>query len=293
MEREADFFNSLKKLNLEVPFRDKDLIVVNEGLKPCCRMIINDSKIDGLKKFCDEHGLSFEKSEHKVIGITDSGKAGWSTRDVKVRPETLKGGHWYCYISKKKGVAAEAKKAEESGDNDEFGKILGYPECCRKTFLAKSGVFKDNVLTTLNETRQDPPYSFYNNFVAQYFGFSLLSHFPCSFNCVKSARLAESYLKALETYSSGLARQFVEFQKSSILFTEHDGVFMIEDFSLRNKILAYDSSKIRGTVENEIFTSLTEGDNIKILGKNNVIIRRGEKAIRELSGLDVGMMVFG
>jgi hypothetical protein len=128
--------------------------------------------------------------------------------------------------------------------------------------------------------------------VSQYFGFSLLSHFPCSFNCKRSAELAKRYFRILQKYSKDWAENFKKYQKSAILFTENTGIFLIEKFNFKNNLLKYDNSQIESTLKNKIFSSLKEGNNIKIINKNHVMIREDNKVKEELNRENTGMCIF-
>lgn len=291
MNKREKFFNDIRGLNLN-NLSGKEIILVYEGVKPSCRIYVSDSSLKKLKDFCKKTGLFLESSHFKLFGSSDKGKGGFSDRRKRV-PLNHRGLICY-YISKTKKQTEKAKRYEDIGNHKEFGKILGYPDCCIKSFKTKSLENKKYgfVFRVLKETREEPPYSFYNNFISQYFGFSLLSHFPCSLNCKKSTRLAEKYFRALKKYSKRWAQELVRYQKSAILFTEYRGIFLIEKFGFKNKILTYDNSKIKSTLRNKIFKSLKEGNTIEIINKNHVIIRNDNELIKELRGEKIGIFIF-
>lgn len=286
-----EFFGEIKKLGLDNS-ATKDILLAHDGVKPSCRVYIDDSKLNKSKKLFQKHGLFLASSEFRHSGPAEKGKGGFS--DKRKRVPLGHGGLRCYYISKTKKISEEAKKHEYMKDHEKFGRILGYPDCCVRFFRDISMKINRNgfVSDVMGRTRGKPPYDFRNNFISQYFGFSLLSHFPCSFNCRNSARLAEKYFSVIRSYSKEWAQKFTDYQKSAILFTEDAGIFLLKEFSLEKNILKYDSLKMRTTLENGISKKLGEGDNIKMVNKNHIMIRKGSFVLKEMKGKNICMCIF-
>jgi hypothetical protein len=295
MHSKKEFYKELSNLKLH-PITMKELILVYNKSKPCCRIIIGDSILKQFNDFCKKYSLYIERSNFKIIGQRDIGKGGWQNKIKKKVSVNSKKGYFFYYVSYNKKNAKRAKTAEKSKKEKKFGKLLGFPVCCQNFFAKyyKKANSKqcDFVLYVLKETKENPPYDFWNNYIAQYFGYSLLSHFPCSFNCKESERLAKLYYKKLKENNKKFAEGFKKAQKSAILFTEYRGIFLIRKYNLKGNILIYDNKNLKTTLKNTIFESLKRGDNVKILNKNHVLIRKKNHTLKELRGENIGICIF-
>ena len=261
-------------------------------------MTLTEPQIKLFQDFSEKCELYASGSDYRIILKKDTGKGSFGNKAVGTARIDSKEGYRYYYIARSKKIADEAKNAEFSRDSDKFGRSLGFPRCCgefyRKYYeLAKQKQF-DFTLYTLKETREDYPYDFYNNNASRYFGYSLLSHFPCSFNCKESSSLAKSYYDVLKKYSKKWADMFIYCQKSAVIYTEYRGVFLLKNFELDGNVLRYgDSYWLYSTIINENLHILNRADNILINSKNNFSARKGERVLKNFKGENVGLMIFG
>lgn len=290
------FFKALSEFNF-LPIAQKDIILTFEGIKPVVRITIREKYEEDFIKFCRKYELSLVKSEYKTVAKKDIGKGRWRNKILKRVSRKSKRGIFFFYLSKDKQHAERAKIEESAEKTAEFGKSLGFPACDIKFFIeaAEEAEEKqmDFVLFALENTPGSLPYNFWNNNVSQYFGYSLLSHFPHSFNCRKSAMLSRKYYDVLKKYSKKFAGKFVETQKSAIIFTEYRGIFLMKNFILKNNILYYSKNGINETLKNKIYRNLMKGNNIKINSKNYFEIRLGNKILQRMKGNNYGILVFG
>lgn len=273
----------------------REIILTYEGRKPSCRVCIDNKITDRFRKIYSKYKLFNKLSNFKIIPVRDIGKGGSYNKERRV-PLNSRGGIRYHYLSKIEKNAILAKRFDEVKDSEKFGKILGFPRCCIEFFNhyykeanSKQGDF---ILCVLKETIEPPPYNFYNNYAARYFGYSLLSHFPCSFSCKQSAQIAENYRLILEKYSSSWAKNFERIQKSTILYTEYHGIFLFKKYKLKQSTFWYDNNEILSTIDNYLFSDLKQGNNIKIVNKNYVIIFSNDNKLRDLSGENIGICIF-
>ena len=127
-------------------------------------------------------------------------------------------------------------------------------------------------------------FPFYNNYALRYFDFTLLSHFPHSFDCEESIKIAKNNLECIKKHSDDLANKFETMLKNPVLYTENDGVFMFKDYKLNNNILQFNN--VVSTIKNnDLFRKLNENKKIKIINKNKIKIN--DELIE-----DVGFMIF-
>ena len=171
----------------EVGLRDiviREVILAYEHVKSASRIFIPDKIFPGFESFCSKYGLFIVKGDYKIIGNRDIGKGGWHNKIKKKVSVRSKQGTPHYYVSRNRRTAESAKDAESKKDDKWFGKKLGYPMCDQMFYDANyreaNSKQCDFSLLTLRNTDGDYPYNAYNNYVAQYFGFSLLSHFPHS-----------------------------------------------------------------------------------------------------------------
>jgi len=108
-------------------------------------------------------------------------------------------------ISKDIAIAREFVGAYERGDHDTQGKLLGYPECCRKAFAERwqAGYF-DPIWQAAEATPAERvmkksetkiwlvPHAF-SNPILRYAGIRVSFHIPCSFACENSIEMAQKY----------------------------------------------------------------------------------------------------
>ena len=252
-----------------------------------------------------KYGLYIAESDYKVIFKRDMGKGTWENKVLGIVGINSVVGDQYCYIAKSREIADEAKAAEFSKDSSKFGQLLGFPKCCqefhRKYVVSANKKQGDFVLYTLMETKESYPYDFYNNYASRYFGYSLLSHFPCSFNCKESSNLAKSYYDVFKKYSKEWADKFLYYQKSAIIYTECGGVFLLKNFELdelNGNVLRYynsyglNSYRLYSTITNNNLNLLKRADNILIGSKNNFSVCKGNRVLKTFKGDDVGLLIF-
>ncbi len=67
------------------------------------------------------------------------------------------------------------------------------------------------------------------------------------------------------------------------LYTEHDGIFALEDYNLKNNSLEY--KQILGTVNNQLLGTLRKNNKMEVVSKNEIKI--GEEVLE-----DIGFMTF-
>ncbi len=290
------FFKGLKKLGLSNDIV-KDTVLVHEGVKPASRVALGGSRLESFKEFLGGYGLYIAESDYKIVGKKDKGKGSWDNKVLRIVGVDAKEGNQHCYIARSLEKADELKNVEFL-DPDILGQLLNYPKCCRR-FFRKYFAFAnrkqgDFILCTLSETQEKYPFDFYNNYAAHYFGYSLLSHFPCSFNCEQSSDIAKSYYLALKKYSVKWADTFLYTQKSAIIYTEYSGIFLLKNFYMDGNILRYsNSSWLYSTITNKNLYLLNEADNILIDSKNRFSARKGDRVLKTFEGENVGLLVFG
>jgi len=253
--------------------RSLELLYLINNIKQAVRLDANGIELKKIKGFCSENSLYLEVSDFKAIKIADEGKGGYSNIVKRVPINYPGDGLSHVYISKDKNKAKFLKLLESKDDDKAIGQILGYPECCIDFFIRnkekQQKIQNDYILPTLNNS-QGFKFPFYNNYAARYFDVTLLSHFPHSFNCEESIKIAKNNLECIKKYSNELANKFEAMLKSAVLYTENNGVFMLRDYKLESSILKF--NEVKSTISNELFGLLNKNKRIEIINKNEIKI---------------------
>lgn len=293
---ELIFSNLVKKVGM-IPTRE--IISVWAGLKSA-RIGVSEKNISTIESAIAQLGLASIRSTQKYTGIRDIGKGGWANKFGKSLAKGSQNGDWLLYIAKNYDTAKTARDAEEDDREFDFGGALGIPECCAQFYLKNqnSAMSKQNdyVPFVLRNTTGTAPYNYMLNYVAQYFGYSLISFFPCSFECEHADKVARKTYEILARISPDIAYETLQFQKCSILYTEYHGLFAFEgaEYDSTTKLLHYDPRLIHGTLPSSSFISkqLIQGDRLEIISKSHVIVAKENITISEIRGENVSICIF-
>ncbi len=204
-----------------------DILFVLEDKKPVARITVGNDDYDGVKAFCDHYGLVMKKSHEKVlknIKLDDSTYSDAVMVDALI-PST---GDFFVYISKHESLAERAKVADFLNDHEQLGSLLGYPTCCvnhYKKIKAKEYAYRNDFITPALDNSSFKVSLI--NILPRHVDVSLISHYPCSFDCVPSINIAEQHLDVVRNYSPELADHILGILKSPVLFTQKNGVHVL------------------------------------------------------------------
>ena len=123
------------------------------------------------------------------------------------------------------------------------------------------------------------------NIAARHFDASLLSHFPCSFDCAESLSLARKNLDILKEKAPDIVSGMLALLKSPILYT-HQGIFLLEKANLKEDVIEF--GKVEATRRSKLFHFLEKEGKLRIVDKENIMI-----AGEPIEGGEMGIMVFG
>jgi hypothetical protein len=168
--------------------KSQEIIFLLDDLKPVVRQGFYESEKKRVEDFCIKNQLFFAYSKFKIKLMEN----GFTNKAVRVKKnETEKGMEIIC-ISKNEEYAQRGAFYEDIQEHERLGILLGYPKCCVDYFVKNFNenntnpeIKSDNIYTNLSKRKQD---------------YCILSHFPCSRNCLESVRLAKAKLLILERY---------------------------------------------------------------------------------------------
>ena len=180
----------------------------------------------------------------------------------------------------------QAVNADIHGDEGEFGVNLGIPSCCVDFYLTNQDAAyqkqNDYVPLVAANTKDLHSFNFWNNYVSQYFGYSLLSFFPCSFNCNESARFAQNTYDLINSILPIQASQIIHFQKQPILYTEYRGIYLFEGATCSNESVYLEDATLHATVpkNSKTLDKILNLHSITINGKDKLsfVDNAGEKS---------------
>ena len=266
--------------------RSLEILYLLNNIKKIARLDANEIELEKIKEFCNKEKLHLEISDFKVVKISDEGKGKYANTVKRAPLNRLGDGLYHIYISKDETRVKFLKFLENKNDDGAVGRLLGYPKCCVDFFMKnkekQQKLQNDYILPALNNS-EGFKFPFYNNYAARYFDVTLLSHFPHSFHCEESIKIAKSNLQCIKKYSEDLANKFEIALKSPLLYTENNGIFVFNDYKLNNNILEF--NEVKSTVNNELLNLLNKSKKIEIIDKNKIKIN--DKTIE-----DIGFMMF-
>jgi len=278
------------------PIRLREVILAIEGFK-VSRTLVSPEDLHNFISLIETCGAYAAVYDRKYHYKEDWGKGGWVSRygyEVSLEADY---GNCMVYVANQPEQALQAMKREHSQQDVEFGDSLNIPPCCRKHYvrcihLAESKQ-NDYLEYTLNNTATPYPHDPWTNVAAQYFGYCLLSFYPCSFTCVDAARHARQAYALLTEYSQDFADTFLEHHNMNYLYTEYDGIFQFPSSIYRDGVLEYEAGRMKSTLDSLLAAILRRGQRLHIEGKHHVIVSdRNGKTIGILDHEDLSILIF-
>jgi hypothetical protein len=103
-------------------------------------------------------------------------------------------------------------------DHRRFGHVMGYPGCC-VDFFCRNYIPENPDPTFAICEPDNGEYKALINRACLTFGYRLISHFPCRWDCEDSCRIAERMLEVLAIYNPEFARETVNCLESDVLYS--------------------------------------------------------------------------
>ena len=205
-----------------------EVYLAERGLK-ITRTLMNDTELDRFLSSVSESNIQILLSKEKFLLGADVGKGGYGNSFGAAVPTDHPQGYFCVYIGRDLLELDEARRLDESGDDECFGRMLGIPECCRFHFAENKKRFSNTQNDPSLFIKQDSSMIPWCSHFPMYFGYGLFSHFPCSLDCDATHKMAIRNEAMLRKVSPKLAETFLDYQFSSYLYSEYDGVFCFGD----------------------------------------------------------------
>lgn len=260
-----------------------EVLGVIDGIKPAARQIVHEEDIWRVHGFCLAHGLAYAQSPFKIVEGTT----------MMVTPEHSMAGSYFVYISRKESAAKKAAFYESVRNDEKLGHVLGYPPCCidfYKDHYREAAALGDEYCQHSLANSSDGTYPFVTNNMLRFFDVALISHFPCSFECERSVRLGRRIYRAVEKRNPKLAGFVRNALQGPVVYHHRTGIHALKGYVKKGNSVSY--STPWKTAPNAMHEVLRLCNNVKVLGKNHLQIRRDEAVIEDMSGKSVGLAFF-
>jgi len=256
------------------------------------RSFLNDRDLYACSKVFDEIGLKIFISSVKFLSESDLGKGGYSNRILTSTSENSAEGSYKVHIGANENDLALAKQMDEDGDDVGLGKMLGIPDCCIQKFMdyqPQAEDMQNDHLLGIQGGQISP----WVNVCGQYFGYGLVSYFPCSPYCKYTGEQSEKNFNLLSGFSKELTKEFLKYQFSDYVYSEYDGVHMIESGSyVDSQTYRYENAVIESSSKNLLAEMLRKGDNLSIRSPSDFSIYFHKNLISNISSEYVKFFIF-
>jgi hypothetical protein len=234
--------------------------------------------------------LKYYLSDSKYLFNEDTGKGGFSNAIAEMLPNTSPYGAFMVHLGQDSENVFITREADLKGDHRNVGLLLGIPSCCIDAFIQNSctaeSLQNDHTLNSCNPNLISiNPWSVH---CAQYFGYGLVSYFPCSPNCDKTAEIALNNALLLKEYTPDLYTSFTNYQMYTYLYTEYDGIYAFKSpLKCRDGIIYYDNMNIESSSRGLLSELLVKGNQLKILTSNNFTIASDDEVLITINSKNV------
>jgi hypothetical protein len=262
------------------------------------RIGVNQLRLKQTLKLLDELCLPYQLVPELVFAKRDVGKGGWSNKfHDKQNISPNKGDH-LIYVGNTSEAVSRAMKADFYGEEGEFGDKLGIPSCCIDFYLTQQETAfqkqNDFVPLVFKNTTTLHSFNFWNNYVSQYFGYSLLSFFPCSFNCRHAADLAKNTYDLIHSIVPEQAEKILHFQMQPILYTEYRGIYLFEGAKSQSGKTFIRDCTIHSTLNQASRTHqlISQSKEIQVAGKLKINITSKDEGVIVINNSNWVMCTF-
>ena len=196
-----------------------ELVAVLGGAKPAMRGTCSGEQVETIRDLARGLGLAAEVSSYALRVEEACGGVVHSWRPVP-EGEALASDPRHFYIG---ADALAAQLAAIFGDSDpaRFGATLGYPPCCTQFFLAQEPRQRPGRPFDLVPDVALPTGGRYTpllNIACRHFGYALISHFPCHWDCEASQAVAEGVRGAVHSYDPELCAEIMDCLDTDVIY---------------------------------------------------------------------------
>ncbi|MFD7609051.1 hypothetical protein ACFWAN_53650 [Streptomyces mirabilis] len=239
----------------------REVLEAASGYK-ASRLLITRYKAAVLTEWASDRGLRTALSDFDVIESgTLENKGHWINMGRRAPA-----GHGLCFVylgHRLRDVRAACASDASGEDAGLLADLFRIPECCLRFYelhaeRARMEFDNDYAVVTTEATTATGPYPWYNNYLAQYFGHSLIHHFPCRWDCEASQSRALYSLNLIADVSASWARLTEAKCRGTVWFSPRDGVHMVQGH-LISRGDDYRADEVVSTVHSDLTYALKLG----------------------------------
>lgn len=246
-----------------------EVLYVIEGAKPCARILVFEDEIHKVIDFLKQNKIQPAISDFKVLKQNLQSDF-YSDKSIKIGKNDSGKAYFFVYLSKNKETAEKAKTAEENNKHKELGLLLGYPKCCCEFFERNFNEKNTDLTLKILENSDGCEFPFYTNIATRHFDVALLGHFPCSFNCGESIKIAKNNLRIINKYSPQIAAMFSGILQGVVVYAMQEGVFLLRKYEKINDEIVY--GDVLTTAKSKLYYLLSSNKKLKIIDKNSFVV---------------------
>ncbi len=199
-----------------------ELAAVRRGSKPAALLCLTTDQIVSSGAYLRALGLRFVVASNPPSSFLQIALP--ERMHLRVEPRVR------LYVARTDHAARSLAECEVQSDFSRLGALLGYPECCIAAAVARDRDVRDRLFDVERQTNliyatleASKSLNFACNIllrdspVCQFGPSSLVSHYPCSFDCCKTADLARAFYDILADEWPLWSLQLVELLQSPLI----------------------------------------------------------------------------
>ena len=246
----------LQKLqNLLEPIQFLEIFLAIIGVK-ISRILLSEIELLNIFPLLKESNVLLGFTQNPFHAKLDKAKGKWSSYFKTDEPTENSKGLYLAYIANDDKILKNAIENEGLGNHVEYAKFLQIPECCSRKFSDNIFMLKTKNIDPINimieNVNNEKTLDYWCNIMGQYFGYTLLSFTPCSFNCLKASNYSKFNYNLLKYYNPTLANLFLDYHTSLYIYTETFGVYRLKSTKKSEFEFEYDNTTIDTTLKNSI-----------------------------------------
>ena len=252
----------------------KELLALRQGLKPTVgfRLPFEPKAYQSAKEWAKENSFEIGHTTHKYI-IN-------SNKDIcePIPLDDPRKGDVYVIIAKDFDLVKRGANSYAC-DAIEFGRVMGYPECCLEfgkslsNNVGREEKLKEDFVWSRAKLRSFRNSNYFSYYLNIFHGFGVVPHMPCHLNCKPSKKYAKEMLNILGQENPKL-RQYAEFfLKTASFWWENMGYILLSGKWKNKRFRYWDSMPFLGS---ETFYALPDKNRVKSLRGYFSLVEKGD-----------------
>lgn len=232
-----------------------EMLLLAIGARPLLLVHLPVPDAPALAAWAHDLGFHVLGAPFEFVPVADTGKNGYSNLAGVQRPAAGDPRAWRgVLVSPSRHQLLLAWLALHQGWDELLGLLLGYPPCCTRAFaerwpVATAVAGGDPGVMLARASACDGiagPFDARLNIFARYFGFELIQHFPCRFDCAATAAMARAQLALMAAHDEPRARQLARHLRAPTFVSDDGTVALFPGGLIDGPSIAYDSANIVG-----------------------------------------------